>query len=164
MMRDLNKIFMECLEEVKNAGIEPGKIVRVSINNRMVKKWGQCKRNNGQYYIEISSLFLDEKNSIDGLKNTIIHEILHTCKNSFDHKQKWKEYAKIMNLKYGYNIKRTSTAEEKGIMKESLPEAKYQLICEKCGHIYNHYRMCKAIKNPEYYGCGICNGNLKRIK
>ena len=68
MMRDLNKIFMECLEEVKNAGIEPGKIVRVSINNRMVKNWGQCKRNNDQYYIEISSLFLDEKNSIDGLK------------------------------------------------------------------------------------------------
>ena len=53
---------------------------------------------------------------MNGLKNTIIHELLHTCVGCMNHKAKWKFYADKVNRAYGYDdIKRTSTADEKGV-------------------------------------------------
>lgn len=163
-MRNLNQIFVQCLREVENAGIEHGRIMKVEVNTRARHRWGQCKKQNGFYYINVSSVLLDERNPIESLKNTIIHEIIHTCEGCMNHGRKWQELAEIINRKYGYNIKRASTEEEKGVCAETIPQSRYQIVCEKCGAVYSKDRMCNLVKFPQFYRCGKCNGNLKRAK
>jgi len=103
-MHDFNNAIKECLEEVKETGVEVGKISKFLINTR-AKRWGICKRENGEFEIEISDALLDDSTPIISLKSTIIHEILHTCQGCQNHGSKWKSLANKMNSKYGYNIK-----------------------------------------------------------
>lgn len=159
-MRSLSNYAKICMEELDSIGIEYGNIVEFIANGRMKRKWGQCKLVPGGYSIYINASLLDEKNSEEGLKNTIIHEILHTCEGCMNHGQMWKQLAEKVNKAYGYNIKRCSSADEKGVQVETLPKAKYTVICDCCGHVYIRTRMSKLIAHPERFACGRCGGNL----
>lgn len=66
----------------------------------------------------MTGIHLREDTDIDGLKNTIIHELLHTCKGCMKHTGEWKQLAEKVNRYYGYNIKRCDSADEKGISEE----------------------------------------------
>ena len=160
-MKDLNKLYKESLEEVCNAGIEPGNIVCVRVNNRAKHVWGYCKKKNGQYTIEISARILQDNIADIAIKQTIIHEILHTIKNGMEHKGAWEEAAKIINAKYPiYHVSRCTSADTFGII--DCPENhRYNVICQDCGHIYTYDRWCKVVENPSGYRCGYCNGMLK---
>lgn len=51
-----------------------------------MKRWGQCTCLGGNNYaISINVILLRDDTNIDGLKNTIIHELLHTCPNCMKH-------------------------------------------------------------------------------
>lgn len=76
---------------------------------------GQCRYRNGSYTINISCRLLEESVPREILKQTVLHEILHTCKNCMNHKTEWKEVANQVNRAYGYNIKRCTSAEELGL-------------------------------------------------
>ena len=114
------------------------------------------------YSININVVLLDEKNDVSGLKNTIIHELLHSCKGCMNHGENWKRLAEKVNRAYGYNIKRTSSSDEKGVQKSTVPTAKnkYCVICEKCGKKYMRTRMSNLVKYPNRYSCGVCGGKL----
>ncbi|MBP3261399.1 hypothetical protein [Pseudobutyrivibrio sp.] len=51
------------------------------------------------------------------------------------HTGKWKYYAEVINQVYGYNIKRITQEEEKGIENYESQEMniKYIFTCVKCG-------------------------------
>ena len=168
-MRDLNAIAKECMKMLDDIGIKYGKVVEFKVNTRAHKRWGQCNRVTGGFSININKIFLDDRNDIDGLKNTIIHELLHTCDGCLNHGPQWKALASKVNDVYGYNIKRCSDANEKGIKKDTRPKHKilkykYEIKCEKCGHVYKRTKMSAIIQHPEQYRCGHCHGNLKRTK
>ena len=164
-MRDLHTYAQICLKEVEAVGIPHGDISEFTINTRAKTRLGQCKKlPNGKYTISISNVLLDESLCPDdkSLKDTIIHEILHSCKDCMNHGKKWKWYAGLMNRKYGYSISRCASSAEKNIMEQANPTMyKYKLICTKCGHVYLKQRMCAAVKNPSCYSCGYCNGTLR---
>lgn len=166
-MRDLQIVANECLKELQNIGIEFGNIVGFEINTRAKRRWGQCKAVPGGFKISISYILLDQRNSIDGLKNTIIHEVLHTCKGCQNHGKTWKYYAEKVNKAYGYNIKRCSTSEEKGIefdeRKSDAKRIKHSFECMKCGQIISRARESKFTKYYSHYRCGICGGNFEKI-
>ena len=167
-MRDLNAIAQECMKMLDDIGIEYGKIMEFKVNTR-ARRWGQCKRVSGVYSINISATLLDESNDIDGLKNTIIHELLHTCNGCMNHGEKWKMMANKVNNTYGYNIKRCSDVSEKGVKKDTRPKHKaitykYEVKCQKCGNIYQRSKMSNIVQHPEHYRCGKCHGELKRTK
>ena len=176
-MRDLTDFALQCMDELDSIGIEYGNIIDFTVNTRAKNRWGQCKAVPGGYRINISAVLLDERNDEQGLKNTIIHELLHSCKGCMNHGENWKRLAAKVYREYGYNIKRTSSAAEKGMCEEAIAErveakkqaraarVTYKLQCEKCGHIYTHYRMCDAIRYPNLYSCGCagCHGQLIRI-
>lgn len=171
-MRDLQLITKKCIEEVEAAGITLGTIRFIKENNRFSRTWGCCKRIviNYDYCkpvygfdIEISSKLLRDTTSLEGLKNTIIHELLHTVKGCFNHGTEWKYYADIMNRKYNYNIKRvTSNAEKDFVL--SNDDYKYIVKCPKCGKEWGFHRICNVAKYPSIYLCKKCNENLIRIK
>lgn len=168
-MKDYKKLREICLEEVKAAGIVPGNIVEWKINTRAKCRWGQCTINKrtGECIIDISyQLLNDERVSEKSCKETIIHEILHTCKGVKGHTGLWKRYAEIMNSKYGYNIKRVSSHEEKGLeehISKSLPY-RYMFECKYCGQKINKKKKCKFTKYYRLYGCGRCGRSRAFVK
>lgn len=159
-MKNYELLREECLNEVRNAGIEPGNIVRWTINKRAKKRWGQCRKYpNGECEIEISSWVLeDERIPVEICKNTLIHEILHSCPECMGHTGMWKVYAKRMKDIYGYEITRTANRTDFGIEEyevQSRP-VKYVYRCKGCGQVITRTRSCKFTKYYRRYGCGLC--------
>lgn len=165
-MRNLQIYAEEGMHILDNLNIPYNKSVRFVVNIRAQKRWGQCKQVSGGYEININKILLDERNSADGLMNTIIHELLHTCPGCYNHGPQWKRYADMVNNAYGYSIKRTSSADEKGVatgVQERKRVAKHKLVCTKCGQEILRSRTSKFVMNFELYRCGICGGKFKRI-
>ena len=166
-MRDLKSITDLCLEELKSIGIKCGKIRNLEINNRAKCRLGQCTRVSiGVFDISIAGFLLEEKNDINILKNTVIHELLHTVKGCFNHTGKWKLLAGMVNENYPqYKIKRTFNRTEIADMTDiKEPVYRYVLKCKNCGLEIKRQRKSKAVINYKNYRCGECGGNLERIK
>lgn len=159
-MKDFEALKEKSLSDVKSAGIQIGKIVSWEINKRAKTRWGQCKKNiDGTYAIQISSALLtDDRISEKAVLETMIHEILHTCKDSMNHTGRWKKNADIMNRIYGYNIKRITRGSEKGVEDyKSTPLAiKYVFTCRGCGAKIYRKRDSKFTRNYRRYGCTRC--------
>ena len=164
-MRDINLIVRSCCKKLDAIGIVYGNIVAVSVNTRAKSRWGQCKRINGCYEINISSRLMSEDVSLVHLEDTVMHEILHTCEGCMNHGATWKKLADKVNRAYGYNIKRATSADEKGIVEpvRNVPVIRYKFACVGCGGIIQRERASKFTKYPERFRCGICNGRFQRI-
>lgn len=169
-MKDFERLRLICIDEVLQAGIHPGNITKWKINKRLRQVWGKCiLYPNGECEIQIASRLLeDERISDEACKSTIIHEILHSCpecKNG--HRGKWSEYAARMNQMYGYNIKRVTTGEEKGV-ENYVPQkrtVKYVYVCTGCGQQITFTRKCKFTRRYRQYMCTLCGkaGGFERV-
>ena len=163
-MRDLMTYARECMEYLDVIGIKYGNIIAFETNTRAKKRWGQCRAVPGGYIININTVLLDERNDENGLINTIIHELLHSCEGCMNHGEKWKCLAEIVHREYGLNIKRTASAEEKGVQEETCPtNYKYQFRCQGCGKIVGRNRASRFTKNYKFYCCGKCGGSFEQI-
>lgn len=170
-MKNLRNLVLECKTMLDELGIKYGYIESVTINTRAKQRWGQCKITlNSQYWenrifsINISDRLLQDDVSDIAIKNTIIHEILHTCEGCFNHGTEWKIMADIINTHYKeYNIKTKTSTEEKGI-EEDVTQYKYVLRCKKCGKLIYKNRMCDVVRYPQFYHHSFDNGELERIK
>jgi predicted SprT family Zn-dependent metalloprotease len=165
-MKDLQKLFKQCLRECDELGIEYGNIVEVTINTRAKKRWGQtCRRPDG-FHINISSVLLRDDVSNEAAKDTIMHEILHTVDGCFDHKAKWQAMADKVNI-YGYHVKRCTSAWEKGIdssLMETTHHKTYIIRCEKCGVEVIRHRKSNFTEHPNWYFHGGCSGHFMRVE
>ena len=91
------------------------------------------------------------------VRETLAHEVLHTCRGCKDHGPRWKGYADKMNAAYGYHISRTGTWEALG-----LPDQKpvnHLVVCERCGQEFKRARASNLVQHPERYRCR-CGGRL----
>ena len=165
-MKSLTRLANECMEMLDAIGIEYADRIDWQVNTRAKKRWGQCKRTpNGAYIISISNRLLADNVTDDGAINTIIHELLHSVKGCMNHGENWKREASRVNRAYGINIKRCSSAEEKGVESiESIPKAiKYQFECKECGKVYSRVKASNFTKNWQNYRCGCCGGEFTKI-
>ncbi len=170
----IENLFQQVKSEAEQAEIPfSSHITGIVINRRAKKRFGCCKAaksfaGHTNYQIEVSEKILacEEKK----IKQTIAHELIHTCRECMNHGNRWKYYAAIMNKSYGYEIKRTATDEEMGMMVSSATDAykktqenyKYTIVCNRCGYVFHRKRMSEVVKHPENYRCGKCGGTLKR--
>ena len=170
-MKDLNKLFNEVLEDFDALGIEYGKIVEVVPNSRAQSRWGQCRKRPNGYYININVALLADNIGDQGAKETIAHEICHTIKGCMNHGDKWKHYAQLLSV-FGYNIKRTNSAEDKGISAEvhsASKNYKYEVRCEKCGSTSYYQKkgtVVNTLMTQKYHGyrCGKCGSHGLKVK
>lgn len=135
-MRNLQMIAKECEQDLRSIGIPIQEVSQYLINTRAKRRWGCCKLRNREFIIEINHILLDERNPIEALKNTLYHELLHTCKNCLDHKELWKRYAQKVKMSLGYEITRCTSAEAKGITYGYEPKSyqrNHRFVCEECG-------------------------------
>lgn len=173
MEQKLERVYRECIDEMNAIEIPFGRITEVTVNYRAKSRWGQCcKRFDAygtMYKINIRCDLCHPDAPEKALKETIIHEIIHTCPDCMCHTGEWKRLVAIVNDCYGYNIKRCSDADDKGMSEfykdheEPVRKPmtyKYTLKCTQCGHEYKYKRECKAVKYYYRYRCGHCNGKL----
>lgn len=169
----LSAVYRECIEELDVLDIPYGNITKVEVNYRAKSRWGLCKRMASayetKYEIQISVDLLMSNATEKGLKETVIHEILHTCPNCMCHTGEWKRLADLVNDCYNYNVKRTNTAEDKGldeneVMKRRVTSTpKYVFKCKGCGAFCVKTRACDFTRYPYLYYCKRCGGNFVKI-
>lgn len=168
-MKNLYRLLVECEQELKALGIEYGHIDSIEPNSRAQSRWGQCRRISSpygvRYKININQKLLQDNVEDIHVKETILHELLHTCEGGMSHTGVWKANADKVNKAYGYKIKREDSYKDKGLeapVKNVVP--KYILRCTKCGATINRQRMSDVVKHPEYYRCAKCHGKIERVK
>ena len=162
-MKDLMKLVEECKKDLSSIGIPYRQVQNWSINQRSLRRWGQCRKvRDGVFNINISVRLLDDNVDDQAAKDTIAHELLHTVEGCLGHKGRWKLLAARVNRKLPqYTIKRTTTPSEKGIPTVvKTPTYRYKIICENCGVIDRRQKASKLVKNPDAFYCIHCGGSL----
>lgn len=160
-MLNANELLKEGIEQVESMGIEVGRINPImDINTRAKTRFGRCRKvPNKQYDFEIQINALLLNGDKDKAMNTVVHEILHTCKGCMNHGSLWKQYASIMNRAFGYDISRTSSYEERGLER---PKSKYTIKCDGCGQETGRDKRSKLITHIHHYRCK-CGGKLSLV-
>ena len=147
----LSTLYHECVNELTaiHAPIS-NNIVLVDISSR-TSAWGDCKKTNGRYRIRVSK-YLMEADDL-AVKTTLIHELLHTIPDGFKHTGNWKLWAGRVNNQYGYNVKRCTSAEEKGVdnprkktSDRRTSDYKYKITCLGCHHDFYYKRDCRTVQ------------------
>lgn len=157
-MKNVWDLLNICREQLEELGIEYGDIYNVKVNSRAKSRWGRCSSNYYGFEIEISDRLLADDIDDMATLNTMMHEVLHTCDNCMNHGKEWQRLADIVNKAYGYNIKRTTSADEKGIVYESRESYHYIVHCNGCKHQWKYKRHSKIVdcceRNAATCGCG----------
>lgn len=188
MEKELQKLYKECLKELKTIGLnfENNKNIGridISLSKRKTKRYGCCKQEKPdksfkiiktgksgkivryekfqEHHIEISKWLMELDNKI--IKNTIIHELIHCIPFCNNHGPEFKKYATYINQKLGYDIKRVGNPKEDYAKsnvpyQEKIVNYKYKIKCEQCGQEILRQRFNK--KKIKQYRCGKCGGKL----
>ena len=144
----LQRLAKESEKELRDIGL--GKMlkdnIRYTINYRAKKRLGQCCEKQD---INISSWLLEIGDDHD-IKNTIIHEILHTFEDTIGHKAKWQYYANYVNNRTDYHITRTTSINkiyEKANKVRPTKEIhyKWEIKCRKCGAVWHKTRITNKV-------------------
>ena len=163
-MKDYMEMYHKALEILDDLNIEYGNIVEVKLNYRAKNRFGQCRKNNvnNTYSLNFNHLLFNDKTKYDVVMGTIIHEILHTCKDCMTHKGEWKRLANIVNANTKYNINRTNSYANFGLERPKKEKKhNYVFVCEDCGQVIVRERASKFTKNHHAYRCGKCGGNFR---
>lgn len=164
----LKRLFEESKQEVESIGIKLKKGITIKIATRQCKRYGVCKHKKN---IEVSGWIfnLDDKQ----IKNTIIHEILHTLDDTRGHNYKWKWYASKVNKELGYDIARLGSTKNDfaklGLedKRAELCGYKYEIVCDGCGITSYRNRLSehqRKLHNNGCYTCRHCKGTSFTIK
>lgn len=160
-MNDCDRLMRETAEQARKLGIPlAGRIEpHVRINRRAVNRLGCCRRQGGGYVIELAARVAE--GTEESCRETLAHELLHTCTGCQNHGALWKEYARRMNEAYGYHIKRVAAENTTEGIRPRL--FRYLIKCEKCGVELGRYRASSLTQHPERYRCR-CGGKLQRVE
>ncbi len=156
---ELNGALAEMAETLRGLGLSVSDKLRpeVIVNTRAKRRLGCCYYKNGVYTIEVSAMLTGQP---EKLRQTLAHELLHTCPGCRNHGERWKAYAQRVNEALGFSIQRLAPPEgETGPLRRDT--IKYVLECQRCGAKIYRSRMSKAVKQPWRYRCK-CGGKLKR--
>lgn len=169
-MRNLYEVAEICCNEVSRCGIDTGIIFQFKTNPRLRTTWGICRPWRGAFIIEVHPFLLDDRTPEKVLKNTLIHEILHTCPGCQNHGRLWKSYADRVNRLYGYEI---TTYISENEIKEVADAgtysrdstARYIMQCDGCKRRARYQRMTEFVRNPVGKRCRYCGcKTFTRIK
>lgn len=160
IQEELNALLYEEAESLRAMGIPISREIQpqVVVNTRAKRRLGCCIRKEGVFTIEVSSGILNQP---ELLRDTLVHELLHTCYGCQNHGKRWKAYAAKVGEKLGVEVHRT-VAVDGPVERLRQDPVKYFLRCKSCGAVIPRRRMSKAVKNPSHYRCA-CGGKLERI-
>ena len=158
-MNDLDALLAAVVEQARSIGLPVSRRIepRVAVNRRAVTRLGCCRRTAEGFRIEVAEGLLRAPEA--ACLETLAHEVLHTCPGCSNHGALWRAYAGRLNEAWGYHIARTGSRAELGV--EPQGEAKYLLVCDRCGQRFERFRQSPLERHPERYRCR-CGGGLRR--
>lgn len=140
------------------------KVEKIGISPRATSRHGVCKYHNGKCTIEISKKMFNFED--DEMITTLIHEILHTFKDTKGHNYKWKWYANKITNNTKYTITRT-----RNINGDERAEIKYnwKITCLGCGCVWKQQKMTQRVlkgfeeKRRYHRQCGSHEFKVERL-
>lgn len=108
----INRMMAECIVLMKDLGVPIAESIAPEVRLKGFRAaYGRCCPKGSlknyteyDYYIEISGFA--RNNTERSLRNTLIHELLHTVPGGLCHTGEWKKWARYVSAKTGYNIHR----------------------------------------------------------
>lgn len=157
----LENSFRKCYKMLKAINAPIGKLQKIKINNRLSRAAGRCDMgSNNKFTIEISGFAL--RDALDKVLDEIImHEIIHTFPNCYNHGKEFKRWADKINKIYNYNIEIILKKQE--WLEKSSRKPKYIFKCEKCGSLHYRFRKSYFTEHYELYSCK-CGGKLIKVE
>lgn len=115
-IEEIKEMIKEYRKEMRKNKIPCGKIADVKIAPKNAQYFAITELTINGYIIKVSAkaIFAGKKS----LKNTLLHELCHTCIGCMNHGEKFKKYGKIVFNVFGEEITTYSTKEEQEITKE----------------------------------------------
>lgn len=158
-MNDFDTLLAQVAREARALAIpiSPQVNPHVQVNRRALSRFGCCYQRKDGFLIELAeSLLVAPERSC---RQTLAHELLHTCPGCRNHGALWRSYAQQMNQAYGYEITRTGTHQALGVP-DPRP-VRHLVVCRVCGMEFRRTRASALVCHPERYRCR-CGGQLIR--
>ena len=173
----VEEMLQEEIKRAKEAGIPISCSINPVINfPKATSFYGMCCPSGAdpegkycgkfRYGIRISEYYLQApKESL--IRETLMHELIHTCPDCLNHGKVWKKWAKVANDTYGYSIERCSSkgdfdlrkgAEKKGRTRATI---KHKVSCPGCGTVWYRTRHSNLTLHAEEYTCGCGHKGLR---
>lgn len=164
-----NKLLAKSIKMIEELGYKSNmEIDRELRFYPAISYFGKIKKmtdeNNNRYYkISLSTYHLE--NGEKAVLKTLLHEVIHTLDNCFNHGSKFQEVAKKANKVYETNIGTYgSISDGETLNKYNKNKYKYIVKCKNCGQTIKRKVKSKLIKNLSHYCCSSCGGDFERIK
>lgn len=123
---ELDAMLAECAAELKSIGVPISESVCPSVVlTRSHANFGDCcawggKENKTEYDYVIRLSRYTLSNTDRSLRNTIVHELLHTVPGAQNHRQVWKKWAAFASERLGYHISRQGLDDDTAADLENL--------------------------------------------
>ena len=164
-MKDLKRLYSEVVLEALSVGLDiSDRITGIEVNSRLSRALGRCCARYGYdgytYRIEINPCILANGLEDRISKNTIMHELIHTCDGCLNHGYEFQRRAVMVNRKLGYNVHTTTDGnalEAAGVVLKHAAD-NYGIVCKKCGVVVQKRKRWSStlenIGNYRHHGCG----------
>ena len=167
----VQEIFNMAVQICEDNGYKPVKLIPKCGYTTRQNVYGVCLerryRNTKEVIytqVKVNKKFAEKANEQQML-NTLLHECLHSAWGADEHHGgKWAIAAKTLNDKCGYQLSAKADFEDENGETISTKADKYIIQWKCCGNKWFYSRLSNSVKNPNLYRCGICNGELERIK
>lgn len=178
-MRDLQKLFRQCCEELDVIGVPYShNITKVSANGRYTTRYGNCTKycGDGHYEIQIAKFLLSDKLTDDRIvRATIFHELIHTCDGCMNHGERFHYWGNLVSDCYDVEITTTVSRERaEEVRKAGLTHERrnnWVFECVDCGQEWHYTRKPKFCSKYEantmivpYCSCPKCDGKIRIAK
>lgn len=166
-MKDLNRLYADCVLEMVRIGMDiSSNITKISVNKRLSRALGRCIMQDRTYRIEVQPCMLADDVDDRMTKNTIIHELLHTCPGAFNHGYEFQRRARQVNALLGYSISTTTNVNvltDAGVILKQ-PHYRYGCVCTRCGKMTSRYqRWTSKLEHIENWRHTPCGASLKVV-
>lgn len=136
--------------------------------------WMKIKRysDSSSFGLRVSRLFENHTNEEDGmhrLKESLIHELVHTLPGAFNHGIYFKEYGRMFHSYYpDYTVERVSRGGSSYTPPVRKRNYKYKITCNTCGAVSRYQRLCDTVRYcSNKYSicyCSRCNGHYFTVE
>lgn len=160
-MRNIQQIADECIKKLKDIDIPIQDDKIIDIDFYKTRSLGRClKTTDDRYLIKVSSMYENEDIDLNELYATVIHELIHTCKDCMHHGDKWLQYAHMADSVYGYGIVGYKTFYD---IRHTEKPVLGRMECMNCIGYWDvrEPKSWKQIKNGEKYYCGWCGCEMR---
>lgn len=155
-------ILEEMIRQFAQAGIPIplGQIDSQLYFSRSSTRMGSCRKERGVYRISLSVHILEDEETV---RNTIAHELVHTCRGCMNHGVSFQRIGRQVEGKLGIPVRSKASQEESersGIKDAYIKKARYRISCRSCGAVLYRQKKSALVMNPSRYRCGKCGGGL----